>query len=123
MNEVKLGGKLWRAYVGETKGRKWAFFTVAVESGVDREGQPTSEFIGCRASGDMTDMLKDLPQGKGTDTKLKVLGAIKSSPKKDKSKQYVLDTTGNKIYETYVDVKEVSLDTPAAKVAGTKAAF
>ena len=119
MNEVRLQGEIVRAYTGTSqKGNAWALFTVKVESVVTRNGEMSHQYIQCKSFGEVASTIAELgdnPAG----TPIKVLGTLRSEAKKDK-KEFVMDTRGYKVMETFVDAKAVELNRSIDKVAKTE---
>ena len=96
MNKVLLMGRLTKEPDIRNTQTTVARFTLAVDRRFKREGEPTSDFIGCVAFGKTAEFIENYI-GKGT--KIALCGRIQTGSYTNRE--------GNKVYTTDVIVEEV----------------
>ena len=124
MNECKIEGTLIRVKKGVSqKGNKWAFFTVKANVGETTGGEPISSYLQFKAFGDVVDAFEGIDTDSEKPT-IRVKGKIRSEAKKD-NKDFVMDTRGYKVYETFIqaDVIKVGAKLTDAKPQTSEAPF
>lgn len=120
MAEVTLTGKLIRVYTGTGKNNaSWAIATVQEDLGVDRFGKAKLMQHTLMISGEAAKELVKVPTtGKATNGNgtvslplfVKAKGTLSSSVRRIKAtKEFNLDSTGQKIYDQTIQVTEMSI--------------
>lgn len=123
MNEVKFSGRITRIYSGEGKNGSYAFFTVLNQDGVTNGGVLISDYISCRANGATAKILEGVT--KESNTNVKIVGKLRTDVRKDKNKNFALDSNEKKIYDVYISVVSIEVEskpTELSSVQGTACA-
>ena len=112
MNLVMLLGRLTKdpeiRYTQGDQGTKIASFTLAVDRKVKRDGQPTADFINCKAFGKTADIVEQYaPKGK----QIAITGEIQTGSYTNKE--------GRKVYTTDIICNQVQLLGSADQTART----
>lgn len=95
MNNVTLVGRLTKDPVGNPGEKAYAQFTVACDRPFKREGQPTADFISCKAFGKTAEIvMKYFEQGK----KIGLQGSIQTgSYEKDGRTIYTTEVIADRV--------------------------